>query len=135
MTPEGYLQRELIDCFAIWDTGATNSLISIGLAEKLGLVASGIETVVGVHGSKQCQSYFLDVILNDAIVIPAICVTEGYIGDDIDFLVGMDIIARGDFSLTTKMDERKLKSCFSFRYPSNQKPIDYTANFDKEQNS
>ena len=88
---------------AIWDTGATNSVITKGLAAKLGLVASGQGLVKGVHGTKMVPVYPVKIILNNQNVSFILPVTEC---DDLtadgssEFLIGMDIISKGDFSIT-----------------------------------
>jgi hypothetical protein len=49
-------------------------------------------------------------------------VSEGQLGGAIDVLIGMDIIGRGDFSVTCVGG----KTCMSFRFPS-KATIDYVA--------
>ena len=46
--------------------------------------------------------------------IQNVMVTAGKLGNDTDFLIGMDIITLGDFSVTNFEG----KTTFSFRYPS-----------------
>ena len=47
----------------IWDTGATNSVITRSSACQLGLVPTGRTIVNGVHGAKEVNSYFINITL------------------------------------------------------------------------
>ena len=108
---------------AIWDTGATNSVITLNAVNELKLPVTGRATTCGVHGTQEVNTYIVDIILLNNVIFNSVEVTEGYIGDPdrkIDFLVGMDIIRSGDFSVTNV----KGKTIFSFRVPS-FKEIDY----------
>ena len=104
---------ELKNTEALWDTGATNSAISLSLVQKLKLLPTGMANVTGVHGTKLVHTYLVSLWLPNRIVYPTVTVTEGDIGDH-DALIGMDIIGTGDFALSYHDG----KSCFSFRYPS-----------------
>lgn len=86
---------------AIWDTGASKSVISPQVVQSLGLKPSGKATVVGAHGSQAVFVYHLAVILPNEVGFPALSVTEcaGIVGS-CDMLIGMDIIGRGDFAVT-----------------------------------
>jgi predicted aspartyl protease len=49
---------------AIWDTGATNSVITKSLAEKLGLKSVSKTIVRGVHGAREVNVYYVNITLN-----------------------------------------------------------------------
>jgi hypothetical protein len=64
--------------------------------------------------------FLVNVRLPNGIAFSGIQVTKGNLGDDIDVLIGMDIITAGDFAITNADG----KTCMSFRIPSLKK-IDY----------
>ena len=112
---------------AVWDTGATNSVIASRLAQELNLKPISYRQVTGVHGVKTVPVYMIKIILNNAMSFDNWNVTEGELpSGKIDFLLGMDIIALGDSSITQyKNRAGQLCSFFTFRYPSTQVPKDF----------
>jgi hypothetical protein len=89
-----------IVCRAIWDTGATGSMIAAGVAEKLKLHPCGETRIFGVHGSQNAKVYNVDLIFPQAgVILPGIRVSEADSGGGFDLLVGMDIIGRGMFGI------------------------------------
>jgi hypothetical protein len=89
-----------IVCRAIWDTGATGSMIAAGVAEKLKLRSCGETRIFGVHGSQKAKVYKVDVVFPQAsVILPGIRVSEADAGGGFDILVGMDIIGRGMFGI------------------------------------
>lgn len=98
---------------AIWDTGATNSVISSRVVSDLKLKSTGLINV-GTTGGKQLQAqYYVNIVLRNDVGVPFVPVTEGIL-EGIDVLIGMDIIARGDFAITNL----NRKTVFSFQMPS-----------------
>jgi hypothetical protein len=107
---------------AIWDTGATGSVITQKVVDACGLQPTGMTHVRGVAGISVSEKYLINLNLNsNAIRFPSVEVTKGELGE-IDVLIGMDVIATGDFSVTNANGV----TVFSFRIPS-QKHIDYVA--------
>ena len=105
----------------LWDTGATSTCISYDVVSKLNLVSTGKTRIQTPSGSKEVNTYLLDVILPNKVAIRDVPVLDSDIGaQGLGLLVGMDIIALGDFTVTNV--ERK--TCFTFRIPSKQK-VDY----------
>ncbi len=104
---------------AIWDTGATNSVISEELALRLNLTPNGIATCSTANGMKEAKKYIVSLHLLNGVEVSDVHVTEGTL-PGIDFLIGMDIITLGDFTISN-VDN---KTTFSFRIPS-CKRIDY----------
>lgn len=98
---------------AIWDTGATNTVISEKLAEELHLTSIGKANVSTAGGLIEVNNYIIDLKLPNNLRIKNVMVTSGKLSDT-DFLIGMDIITLGDFSVTNLNE----KTTFSFRYPS-----------------
>ena len=110
---------------AIWDTGATISVVTKDLASRLGLIPVGKTNVMGVHGSKVVNVYFVNLTLNNKDISLDIQVTECdalSADNSIGMLVGMDIITKGDFAITNFQG----KTVMSFRVPSMER-VDYVA--------
>lgn len=105
---------------AIWDTGATSSVISSRVAQEMNLTPIGKTIVSTANGRAEVNRYIVTLELPNHLVINDIEVSEGNLGANTDLLIGMDIITLGDFSITN------IDNCttFTFRYPSCNK-IDY----------
>lgn len=110
----------VVECDAIWDTGAMGSVISSRLVEVLNLKPIGKAKVYHVNGMSVVNTYLVNIILPNNIQIQSVLVTEGVL-DDTNMLIGMDIISLGDFSVTSSQGRTK----FSFQVPSTH-DIDYT---------
>lgn len=111
-----------IDFDAIWDTGATKSSISQKVVDALGLkpVSKGKNhTAAGVVDT---YLYLVNIILPSNVGIRSLMVTGSDLGD-IDVLIGMDVISKGDFAITNMNG----KTTFSFRIPSIE-TIDFVNN-------
>ena len=80
--------------------------------------------VRGAHGVAVVPSYLVDVLLPNGILFKNMDVVEFSGGDDFDFIIGMNIICKGDMALSNA----KGKTVFSFRIP----PADTHINFAKE---
>jgi hypothetical protein len=104
---------------AIWDTGATKSVISKNVVDALGLSNMGFVPVNHAGGQDVVPVYKVNIGLPNRVAIAEIKVSEGKIASA-DVLIGMDIITMGDFSLTNFEG----KTIMSFRMPSIQK-VDY----------
>lgn len=103
----------------IWDTGATNSVITQSLARKLNLQPISRVITNGVHGPKEVNVYYIRLTLNNEKVSVNMKATEcsELSGDSsIGLLIGMDLIALGDFAITNYQG----KTVMSFRIPSIQ---------------
>ena len=104
----------------LWDTGATNTVITQAVVDKLGLVQTGIKVAYTPQGSHQTPSYLVDLVFPDSnLVFEDREVTLGKLAN-CDVLIGMDIIAYGDFAVTSKDGNTTM----SFQVPSMQR-IDY----------
>ena len=112
-------EKKSIKCTALWDTGATNTVITKKLAETLSLNQTGVALVHHADGQSYKPKYVVNIMLPNNVGIPLVEVTEGELmGEDV--LIGMDIITKGDFSITNVGG----KTTFSFRIPSVE-TIDY----------
>lgn len=105
---------------AIWDTGATNTVISNRVAKEMNLVPIGMVTVSTANGMTETYKYIISLVLPNKLKIEDIEVTSGNLGEGVDLLIGMDIISLGDFAITNVNN----KTVFSFRFPS-CKTVDY----------
>ena len=90
-------EQQLHNCTAIWDTGATSSMISQRTAKELQLSPHGTVKVSGVHGVENANIYTVDLVFNNGYKIPNIQVSEAGNNAGFDILVGMDVINRGIF--------------------------------------
>lgn len=98
---------------ALWDTGATGSLITQAMAKKLGLLPISKAPITTPSGSKLSDVYLVNLYLPNKVVIPEMKVLSG-IPSNCDMLIGMDIIGLGDFAVSNYAGE----TSFSFRIPS-----------------
>lgn len=107
---------------AIWDTGATNSVITREVIDDLGLLPTGKVPVSGVNSTDEVNTYFVDVILPNRVLIEMVSVTECLINSlgGAQVLIGMDIIQHGDFSISNHNGE----TVFSFCIPPHENRID-----------
>lgn len=102
------------NCKAIFDTGATSSMVSSKTAEELRLVPTGTVNVTGVHGTEKTNQYIVNLIFQNGFIIPGISVSEAGPDGGFDLLIGMDVISRGDFFISGSSGE----TFFIFRYPA-----------------
>jgi predicted aspartyl protease len=106
---------------ALWDTGASGSCISRGLANHLGLKPVDICNVSGVNGIHQSAVYKIDIVLPSNVTIDSVRVSEFMDNGAFEIIIGMDIITLGDFAISNK--DRKIT--VSFRIPPRDEPIDF----------
>ncbi|MBR1753908.1 retroviral-like aspartic protease family protein [bacterium] len=107
-----------LDVYALWDTGATNSVIIPELARHLGLKPISKTIVRGVNSEEEANVYLVDLILPNKVLFKDVLITESaFVGADI--LIGMNIIQMGDFAISNA----KGKTRFSFCIPPHDNPI------------
>ncbi len=109
---------------AIWDTGATNSVINRRVVDQCGLKPIGMTEVYVVGGQQLAETFLVNIGLPNNVLIRDVEVTGGELRDA-DMLIGMDIITSGDFSVTNVGGS----TVFTFRVPSIA-TIDYTKEAD-----
>lgn len=100
---------------AIWDTGATGSVITSKVVTELGLAPITKTICTGVHSQERVNVYMVGMQLPNGVGVKSMMVTETHqlIGQ-FDVLIGMDIINIGDFAVSN-LDN---KTTFTFRVPS-----------------
>jgi len=113
-------QKQFSPFKAIWDTGATNSVITGNVAKKVSLMPTGMTEAHGVHGKSQVNTFIVDILLPNRVCIPNVRVSEGKLLDNVDVLIGMDIIQLGDFAISNTNG----KTIFSYCLPPHKNPID-----------
>ena len=99
---------------AVWDTGATATVITEKVVSECGLTESGKTELHGVLGSEITPTYLVDVFLPNKVRVREVTVAKALLTGDSDILVGMDIIGMGDFAVSSY----QRKTSFSFRVPS-----------------
>jgi hypothetical protein len=98
---------------AIWDTGASGSVITQKVIDQCGLKPTGMANVHTAQGITTVETFLVCMVLPNKVGFSEVKVTRGVLRD-FDVLIGMDIIGRGDFAVTNKDGN----TVFSFRIPS-----------------
>jgi hypothetical protein len=101
---------------ALWDTGATHSVISTELAQKLALPPVGVSKVFHGGGTSDSHRYVVNFLLPNRVGFAGVLVTEFVAPADqsFDVIFGMDVIAMGDLAITNVAG----RTWMSFRTPS-----------------
>ncbi|MEO5950349.1 MAG: retroviral-like aspartic protease family protein [Candidatus Saccharimonadales bacterium] len=111
----------------IWDTGATNTVITQVVVDRLKLPQTGVKEVHTPQGSHTTPSYIVDLLFPGTdLEFNGLEVTLGTL-PNCQVLIGMDVIGFGDFSVTNKDG----LTVMSFRAPSKQR-IDYVEQVNRE---
>ena len=116
-------EREFV---AIWDTGATSTMITQDVVDALGLQPVGERTIHHAAGTAEdVPEYLVNLTLANRVRMLGVRAVKGnFLGGHV--LVGMDIISQGDFAISN-LDG---KTQFTFRIPSRS-----TFDFVKEDNA
>jgi hypothetical protein len=115
--------EESLDCAkpqftAMWDTGATTSAVTQEVVDACNLKPIGTAYLGGVHGFKKAEKYLANIYLPGDMVFCNVLVIKNNPPENWwDVLIGMDIIAAGEFSVTNTNSNTE----FSFRFPPQQK--------------
>ncbi|HYH74889.1 MAG TPA: retroviral-like aspartic protease family protein [Candidatus Saccharimonadales bacterium] len=108
------------DVLGIWDTGASGSVITQAVVDKLQLQPVSF-TLVNTASEENVKSpvYLVDFVLPNGVVLQGLRVTLGKLANA-QVLIGMDVINVGDLSITNN------KNCtvMTFGVPSTRE-IDY----------
>lgn len=106
-TENAFLDKEYI---GLWDSGSTKSCIKNGIEKELGLKPAGKNLISTANGEVSVNTYYISIELPNGEVIPDLVVSSANITGDIDVLIGMDVIMRGDF----RIDNSGGRTNFSF---------------------
>lgn len=101
---------------AIWDTGATGTVITRKVVDECGLLPISMCRVETAGGIIDSSVYLVNLRLPQGVGIQELRVTEAILGGDTEVLIGMDIISLGDFAITNKDGN----TVCSFRMPSTE---------------
>jgi hypothetical protein len=100
---------------AIWDTGASCTLISKEYAVKIGLIPTGKTTITGVNNRTLENTYQVNIYLPNKVCLIFVKIAEApALAGGAGMLIGMDIIGSGDFSVYNEDG----KTVMSYRFPS-----------------
>jgi hypothetical protein len=122
------VSHDWINTIALWDTGATNSVIRDELAKKLSLSTIGKAKTWGIHGPEVVDVFLLDILLMERVQFTSWRVSVGDTGPALPnkeppgVIIGMDIITQGDLTLMRSPTE----TLFSFIIPSIHDPKDFS---------
>jgi Aspartyl protease len=105
---------------AIWDTGATGSVITQRVVDACGLKPISMAEVHGLNSKTLSEVYLVNFLLPNNVGVKQVRVTKNLIHGNSDVLIGMDIITIGDFAITNQNNS----TTFSFCWPS-QRNLDF----------
>lgn len=105
---------------ALWDTGATDCVISESLAVSIGLPIVGDARMNHAGGFTDVKRFLADVTLPNNVTVKGVAMLGCKSVNDFDVIIGMNVITLGDFCLTNVGG----KTVVSFRYPSESR-IDF----------
>lgn len=113
---------------ALWDTGATQSVLTEATAKTLGLVETGKSLVHFAKGHGQCSTYMVNFVLPNQVGVHGVLVSEcdDPINNQFGAIIGMDIITTGDLTVTNYGGN----TWVTFRFPS-VAAVDYVAEIQK----
>lgn len=89
--------------YAVWDTGAVTSAVSRRIAEQLHLKAREraiLSTGAGMLPTVK-DIILLDLQIGNGVIPVKVAIVDNVPGEGNDFLIGMDVIQCGDFSIST----------------------------------
>ena len=99
---------------ALWDTGAMLSAITPEIADKLNLIPFNRVKVNGINNSSLADVVKVSLKLPNHVILNNFNVAVCNLVKDVNFLIGMDIIQLGDFSISNGAG----KTLFTFAMPS-----------------
>lgn len=108
-------QPAITELQAIWDTGASCTIISKQYAQRIGLIPTGKITITGVNNTTIENTYQVNVYLPNKVCLVYVKIAEApALASGAGMLIGMDIIGAGDFSVYTEHG----KTVMTYRFPS-----------------
>ena len=104
---------------AIWDTGATGSVITQKVVDQCALKPTGMTRTRHADGEVRAEVYRVNILLPNNVAFSNVRVAKLKLAGS-DALIGMDIMNQGDFAVTNTEGQ----TVFSFQIPSIQR-IDF----------
>ncbi|GAG81774.1 unnamed protein product, partial [marine sediment metagenome] len=87
--------KEAVSLKALWDTGATNCVITQATAKKMNLKPIGIVPVHHGGGTTFENEYLVNIYLPNKVLFPNTRITEcSDTSGKFDFIIGMNIISK-----------------------------------------
>lgn len=115
--------NRLFKTVALWDTGATNCVVTPATARILGLQPISVTRVNHAGGISNANVYLVDIYLPNKVRIQGVRVTEcDEAAGNFGVIIGMDVISLGDFTISNA----NRRTTLSFRMPSLER-IDYVS--------
>ncbi len=114
---------------ALWDTGATGTVINKKVVDELGLKPTGMVESYHANGMTLVNTYLVNVFLPNNTGIHSVTVTEGVLSG-FDVLIGMNVITLGDFCISNFEG----KTICTFQMPSTKK-TDYVEENEKKKHT
>lgn len=104
---------QLLNVKALWDTGASNSVIKPHIVNQLGIKADGVAKSINAGGENTVNTYLVNIALPNKMLIPMVRVTEcaETPSSKFDIIIGMDIISLGDLSISGQGIKRVVSFC------------------------
>ena len=110
---------EIKEYVAIWDTGATNSVITKKVASDLNLKPIAITEMRHAGGKSTANVYLVNIVLPNSVIVQGVRVSESDLTDSeiipedqqLQILIGMDIISMGDFAVTNPEGKTVMSFC------------------------
>ena len=103
----------LEEFIAIWDTGASSSVITQRVVDACDLKPVGMTKVHTANGEAVSEVYMVCIMCPNQQGFSTLRVTRGKL-KGCDVLIGMDVIGSGDLAVTNKDG----KTMMSYRWPS-----------------
>jgi len=114
---------------ALWDTGATGTVINKKVVDELGLLPTGMVESYHANGMTLVNTYLVNVFLPNNMGMHSVTVTEGVLSG-FDVLIGMNVITQGDFCISNFEG----KTVCTFQMPSTKK-TDYVEENEKKKHT
>lgn len=112
-TPD--ISKPFFKCNAIWDTGATGTMITEKIANELGLVHHSFRNIKGINDIKTVPVYKVALELPNGVGLKSINVAQCKdLAGGFQMLIGMDIMSQGDLAISHTNGQ----TFFTFRMPS-----------------
>lgn len=112
-TPGYNTPNKSMEWLALWDTGATGSVITRKVVDTLDLKPVTVRRAATPQGEYDAYCYYIDLTLPNGVTVKNLLAMEGQPAG-CDILIGMNVISQGDFAVTNHNG----KTTFSFRMPS-----------------